>query len=220
MKAIKITQTIKDLNDKFISNMVLDDIKVFNSIPKQFVSQHYNANRLTDGYNKLDESIHEQDGFLDYYEPVSGVDYDESIEKLGDKYKDEGNNIYTREILDKTQQEQDNYVLQQENNVAQTEINTKASDGDAEARYIFRMLTKLRNKGTLTPAQFLSARHLMFYSLIPLKEGLWDVAEIELNEVLNSLNTESPNYAKFLNIMNNIISRITYYITNGERQAE
>ncbi len=66
MKAIIITQQLKDLNPNF---GMVGTIRKGN-LPKSFFSLNYNKGRRTDGYHTLDNSTHELDGFYNIVTPT------------------------------------------------------------------------------------------------------------------------------------------------------
>jgi len=95
MKAIKITQLLKDYNPLLFNALVIGTIYVFNDIPNSFVSPNYNAGQRTDGYHLLSNEIHKQDGFFDLIIPVITEN-----EKLGEIYFDEEKQVFTYQKLD------------------------------------------------------------------------------------------------------------------------
>jgi len=95
MKAIKITQLLKDYNPLLFNALVIGTIYVFNDIPNSFVSPNYNAGQRTDGYHLLSNEIHKQDGFFDLITPEILEN-----EKLGEIYFDEENQVFTYQKLD------------------------------------------------------------------------------------------------------------------------
>lgn len=98
MKAITVTQDIKNSNPNLFKNYNVDSIRQMN-IPKSFVSLNYNAGQRTDGYHTLDNTIHESDGFYDIIIPS----YNSSTQKLGNLYFN--NNHFTYTVVDKTDAE-------------------------------------------------------------------------------------------------------------------
>jgi hypothetical protein len=78
MKAITVTQELKDANATLFNNNAVGSIKQLN-LPKSFVSLNYNAGQLTQGYQTLETSIHELDGFYSVVTPS----FDKETEKLG-----------------------------------------------------------------------------------------------------------------------------------------
>jgi hypothetical protein len=101
MKAIKITQQLKDLNKDLFKNNLVGQIRELKEIAKSFYSINYNIGQRTDGYQTLDNSIHESDGFFDYVEPV----YNALTQKLGDIYFNI--NVFTKPVINLTQAEID-----------------------------------------------------------------------------------------------------------------
>jgi len=95
MKAIIITEELKSLNPIYFSGILnLGTIKTLNELPKSFKSLTWQNGRLTEGYHKLDNSVHEADGFYNLVTPT----YNKETQTLGDLYF----NVYSGEqpILD------------------------------------------------------------------------------------------------------------------------
>lgn len=211
MKAIKITQQLKNLNPSIFGGAV-DTIKTFGLLPNVFFRPLNNGAR-TDAYQTLSDAIHEADGFFDVVTPQDGIDYDSSVQKLGALFFDVDK--FTYPIIALTQQEIDDLVAQEADSTADEQESTRQTDGEAEARYIYKMLRKLKNAGTLTANQFIQAQDLMFDALSPMAEwGLWDVSKSRLTAI------SDPANATLLNILNQIRARITYYVNNGTRDNE
>jgi hypothetical protein len=101
MKAITTTHQLKDLNKDLFKNDLVGQIKKLTVIPKSFYSINYNIGQRTDGYQTLDNSIHENDGFFNYVEPV----YNALTQKLGDIYFNV--NVFTKPVINLTQAEID-----------------------------------------------------------------------------------------------------------------
>tara|TARA_R110000772_G_scaffold83227_1_gene176039 strand:+ start:1023 stop:1712 length:690 start_codon:yes stop_codon:yes gene_type:complete len=128
MKAIAITQELKDLNPSIFKQNV-GVIKTLKEIPKSFYSLTYINGRLTDGYHKLDNSVHEADGFYDLIEP----DFNKETQRLGGIYF----NVYdvetpelvmvtvsefTYTLLEKTEAEVVDYLENKEDSEAKSQI--------------------------------------------------------------------------------------------------
>jgi hypothetical protein len=101
MKAIIITQQLKDLNKDLFKNNLVGQIRTLKEIPKSFYSINYNIGQRTDGYQTLDNSIHESDGLFNYVEPV----FNNLTQKLGDIYFNV--NFFTKPVINLTQAEID-----------------------------------------------------------------------------------------------------------------
>lgn len=69
--------------------------------------------------------LHEQDGFLDYYEPKENIDYNPVNEKLGEIYKDVINNRYNRYILNRSQEEIQSQIKAEKENERQQLVQQK-----------------------------------------------------------------------------------------------
>lgn len=107
MKAIIITQELKDLNPNFGGNV--NTIKTVNNLPRSFYSPTYNNGQRTDAYHTLDNAIHEADGFYDVINPS----YNSSTQYLGNLYFDDINSYFTYPVNDYTQEELDQKAKQQ-----------------------------------------------------------------------------------------------------------
>ena len=103
MKAITITQALKDLNSKLFKNFSIGSIRQMN-IPNSFYSPTHEIGQRTDGYHTLSNSIHESDGFYDVVTPV----YDVATQKLGAIFFDVDN--FTFSIVALTQVELDSKI--------------------------------------------------------------------------------------------------------------
>ena len=78
------------------SNIKESPLKVYRQIPSD-----WKINQVR--YNELDSTIHYKDGWRDYQNPVI-----ESTQKVGELIYDEVNDIVTKEVIEKTQEEIDN----------------------------------------------------------------------------------------------------------------
>ena len=96
MKAIIITQEIKDLNPELYSGIAIGTIRQYSEIPSSFFSSNYNQGQRTDGYHLLEGSIHKLDGFLDLIIPEINDN-----QKLVEIIFDEVNNNFTYKIEEK-----------------------------------------------------------------------------------------------------------------------
>jgi len=95
MKAIKITQELKDENPKLFANMQVGQIYRFNP-PKKIVIEDYAVH----GFDKNDD-LQNEVGFKNLIIP----EYDQSTEKLGEIIEDGEN--YTYEVIPLTDEELD-----------------------------------------------------------------------------------------------------------------
>lgn len=97
MKAIQITQQLKESNPELFGGIEIGFIREFSTIPNSFFSMNYNEGQRTDGYHLLENEIHQQDGFFDLVIPEINEN-----QKLGEILFDEMNNIFTYQIEEKT----------------------------------------------------------------------------------------------------------------------
>jgi hypothetical protein len=116
MKAITVTQELKDANQPLFNNNRVGSIKQLKEIPKSFVSLNYNTGQLTQGYHKLETSIHELDGFYSVVTPS----FDKETEKLGTLFFDV--TVFTYPIIP----------------LSAEELEDKAKEDDKEAERLLR----------------------------------------------------------------------------------
>lgn len=136
MKAIIITEELKTLNPNFF-NKEVGAIETFNKLPKTFKSLTWQNGRLTESYPRLDNSIHEADGFYD----VTTPSFDKDAQELGELYFNtytvetpEGNiesfNEFTYYIVDNTQGEIDSRLEASEVSEARMRIEAYITKGN------------------------------------------------------------------------------------------
>ena len=118
MKAIKITQQLKDLNPKIGTVGTIKEGK----LPKSFFSLNYNRGQRTDGYHVLDNSIHELDGFYDIVTPTI-TEYQRLVNLHFDT------DHFTYDIEDFTQEEIDAHDQQKEDNEADSKYQEHLEKG-------------------------------------------------------------------------------------------
>ena len=95
-------------------------IKQYNSLPKSF-------GNVVGGFNLLSDNELQSYGFYDIEIPA---DYNDSIHNLGDLYFDEANNVFKRDLINKTWSETLDELKQNRINGYKTEINEKLKDTD------------------------------------------------------------------------------------------
>lgn len=203
MKAITITLELKLANEELLGNSTIGTIRIFNSIPRTFYSLTYNPGRRTDGYNTLDNSTHEADGFYDVITPS----IDEATQKLGALFFNTTD--FTYPVVALTQPEIDARVEVIADSEAEAVESTRQQDGDAEAKDIFKELRKLLNSGFLTQAQFDLSQDLLFDALLPMTYGLWDVTKTRLDAIVDPVNSE------LLTVLTEVRLRVDTYIQNN-----
>lgn len=96
MKAIQITQQLKESNPELFIAVEIGFIRQFSIVPNSFFSMNYNAGQRTDGYHLLDNEIHKQDGFLDLITPEINEN-----QKLGEIFFNAVYNNFTYKIEEK-----------------------------------------------------------------------------------------------------------------------
>lgn len=112
MKAIQITQKLKESNPELFIAVEIGFIRQFSIVPNSFFSMNYNAGKRTDGYHLLDNEIHKQDGFLDLIIPEINEN-----QKLGEIIFDEVNNNFTYHIEEK--------LIEIPNTISQRQLRTQ-----------------------------------------------------------------------------------------------
>ena len=203
MKAITITQQLKDANQKLFNNFSVGSIRQMN-IPNSFVSLNYNAGQRTDGYRTLDNSIHESDGFYDVVTPT----VDPALERLGAIFFDV--TVFTYPIVPLTQQEQDDYQQAQEDSDASSQLQNKyKSDGEFGFDRAYSLIIRKRDNGTITTNQAVTLSQGLYPSLEPLYKGLWQL-------VKQNLAAETPPAnADLLDIFNKIVTGVDNYVAEN-----
>lgn len=177
MKAIQITQQIKDLNAKLYPNLVVDSIRQFSNIPKSFYSPNYNLGQRTDGYNTLSNTIHESDGFYDVITPV----YDEATQKLGTIFFDVDK--FTYNVLEKTQEEIDEYnQIQLDQDSYQSKIDRRSNDGKRGIQRLFARINRDVDNG-LSVQNAATAANLIFDATNIMAYGQFELAKNRLNQI-------------------------------------
>tara|TARA_R110000868_G_scaffold120421_4_gene319558 strand:- start:4025 stop:4657 length:633 start_codon:yes stop_codon:yes gene_type:complete len=94
-------------------------IILYEYLPSEYSSENLN---ILGGFEKLDTSIHEQEGFFDYYIP-----FITKYQRLGEVYFDKINKIFTFPIIDFNQFEIDEEIIK----AKQVLINKLEKDTDA-----------------------------------------------------------------------------------------
>ena len=112
MKAIIITQEIKDSNPELYSGIAIGTIRQYSEAPNSFFSSNYNQGQRTDGYHLLESSIHKLDGFLDLIIPEINDN-----QKLVEIIFDEVNNNFTYHIEEK--------LIEIPNTISQRQLRTQ-----------------------------------------------------------------------------------------------
>lgn len=92
------------------------EIIIYSSIPSRWIVGDY----IIENYNSMGEQRFYEDGFRQLVYP----EYDTQLQKLGEIYFDTPNDVFTYEVLNKTQQEIEAEVIQNHEANKQTAINT------------------------------------------------------------------------------------------------
>lgn len=177
MKAITVTQALKDLNIELFKNNAVGSIRKMN-IPNSFFSLTHENGQRTDGYHTLDNSVHEADGFFDVVTPI----LDDAIEKLGAIFFDVDK--FTYPIVAKTQDEQDSYIqAQEEADQYGTKTQTRRTDGDRMIERFFAYITRQNGEGSLSNQNAITSVTLIWDALLPLSYGQMEFTKILLNDI-------------------------------------
>lgn len=136
---------------------------------------------------------------------------------LGELYKDTIFDVYTYKVIEKTQEEIDYDVAQ--NNLlleAQLDLDDFATledkyeeDGKILYKRIKHRIRRLLANGTITLAQFNTVRRFLRPAILPLTTGDWDIAK----ENVDALTV--PTNVKLLAILNKVKELINDYITKN-----
>lgn len=204
-KAITVTEQNKANNPKYLGSYAVGNIVVFTD--NTFPIRWYTGTATIEGFKNATDK-HEVNGFYEVVTPA----YDSNTQYLGNIFFNV--DVFTYTVEDYTQEELDAITVQQENQQADSEVTTKEDDGQAEIRYIFRMLKKLQNKGTLTLNQYNQSRALLFDALLPMYFGQWDISQTKLNAIT------PPANQTLNNILTQIKDRVAYYLANDVRDVE
>jgi len=208
IKGLTITTENKKRNAKYLSNVMVGSIAVFQDF--NFPDSWGTENWRKENFRNVNVLFHEEAGFF----PVQTPAFDPSTQKLGSIFEDTPNKLFKYPIINLTAQEIQEIEDLNDDTVAKETENVSSSEGILEVKYIFKRLRKLLNKGTLTQNQFNSAEDLLFDALIPLNWGKWSIAKTRLDNILDPVN------ATLLSILNEIRDRVDYYILNGIRDEE
>lgn len=195
MKAIIITQQLKDANanDKYTKNLFTNrevgSIKIFSETPKYFYSLNYNNGSRTDGYNKLENSVHREDGIFRVVTP-------ELLENqyLGDIFWDEIINKFTYPVLTYTAIEIESMLDESDETDASIVLNHIESGEDIFNK-AYRKIWRRRNKdrdavNKLTQRETRDLLEYLTQVFIFLRLGNFHLARREVNSVLTTYQEE------------------------------
>ena len=198
-KAITVTADNKKRNPKYLSFTPITGVVVYDTTI-DFPGSWGTPNWRKENFSNVSDVFHEEAGFF----PVVVPPYDPTTEKLGSIFEDAPNKMFSYPVVALTPTELETI----DDAKAGEEENTKSNDGKNEAIFIFKYLRKLKNDGTLTDNQYVSAQNLMFDALLPMTFGMWHLTQSRLVAV------PDPANATLLAILNEIRSRINDYINN------
>jgi len=134
-------------------------------------------------------------------------------QKLGDRYFDTLNDVWTYYVLDKTAEELAVEAEQLKFMDDSANLESKyEEDGKKLYQRIKFRIRRLYQNGTITLAQFNTVRRFLRPAVLPLTTGDWDIAK----ENVDALTV--PTNAKLLAILNTVKSYINDYITANNIQ--
>lgn len=207
MKAIIVTQYHKINNNELFSGIPIGNIKTFDSIPKSFTSLNYNPNQRTDGYHTLGgeyPTLFKDDGFYDVIIPS----IDETSEKLGDIYFDIDK--FTYNVVNKTQEEIDNYQQEiEDNDNASVFNNNRKADGVILFDRIMSEIERRFLNNDISGQQAKTLESSLYPLIEPLYKGLWRLTKTNLD------NTTPPTNATFLIVFNWIKNKVDAYVIDN-----
>jgi hypothetical protein len=220
--AIKITQNIKDKNAKYshswIDNATAGDIVKRNSYPNKF----HKTEPVSGGYrSRMD--LH----FEDNWRPFQHTAFDRytekedksNIVKKPDDAPIEDVTHYTYEIVALTQQEIDDYLAQDDDNLAHEQRGVHISEGEDLFEKCFNKIWKRHHKqrdavNKLTKSE---ARDLLKWFapvFVWLKLGNWHQAKREINTVITDNQVDLDAVAGMINTAEWLQTKILDYFDN------
>lgn len=152
------------------ANINTTPLKLVKKIPKSF--------NLTDGYHKLSDAMHYEDGWRDVVIPAI-TEY----QSLTDLYFDDVNDVVTYYIYDFTQEEKDKKDRDKEDNEDVNENQIEKFDSDI---FIEKYKKRLRRQGKgngLNKNQSKTIRKDCKDVFLYLMFGWWDLAKDEINSI-------------------------------------
>jgi len=147
------------------------------------------------GYqNRTD--LHYGHGWREYVAPV----IDPVTYKQGGLYFDQPNDVVTNYVLEKTQEEKDQYqqALLDADESAQKR-QRESTDGRTMFEQFLIYIQRRFDKGEITGNQALSAMTMLYTPLLPLKDGMFKFAQANLNAITppaNQILLDMLNLAK------------------------
>lgn len=178
-----------------IANINDNPYKVYRKLPKV-----YNG---VFNYNSVNNTAqHYADGWRDIVQPTITV-----YQRKGDLIFDDGNDVFTYEVIDFTAEEIADYDQRQEDADASAQkFQKEKNDGVVSFDRAFALIYRRLNNGTITVAQAKAFGVSLYPLLEPLYKGQWHIVKINLD------GQTPPNNAKLLAIFNIIKSKVDDYI--------
>ena len=171
-------------------------IKVYKTIPSVWNNVHnYNS------VNNADQQY--TDGWRDLVDPP----YDPSTHKLSPIYFDPVNDIFTKEVIALTIEEQQEYTQRMEDSdqASMTHQDHKRNGVVAFDRAISLIFRRFRN-GNITGAQAKAFTDAIYPEIEPLYKGIWQLVKFNLNTAT------PPSNSELLDIFNIIKTKVDSYV--------
>jgi hypothetical protein len=177
------------------SNINILPLRTWSEIPKYWDARPFTAN-----YNKLHESELIADGWRDIVEPVlTDTQKRGSLVVLNDSV--------TYEIIDLTPQEiADREQAQEDSDQSADLFNTAKSDGNQMFDRFLVSIQRQFDNGNLTGGQALQCYNMLYLPLLPLKDGMFRIAQSSLNDIV------PPTNAKVLAVLDMAKQKVNAYV--------
>jgi hypothetical protein len=155
-------------------------------------------------FNTRSDAIHFAEGWKTVIEPAVNPE----TQRLGAIF--ERTNDFTYPVIQKSQAEIDQYQEDQLNSDTSAQKRQKeVADGLQMFERFLVFIQRRFDQGWLTGAQAISCFNLLYMPLLPLKDGMFRIAQSNLNAIAN------PANAKVLEVLNLAKTQVNNYITNN-----
>ncbi|HEX9601650.1 MAG TPA: hypothetical protein VF985_09180 [Mariniflexile sp.] len=207
MKYITVTQQNKTDNPDFFKPNNVGTHKGVSTLPNK-----YKGVVKVDGGYIYRTDLHTQDGFFDYIEPT----YDSSTQRVGSVIFDAPNSIFTKEIIDLTEQELEQKAEQDlHNDLAQQLADKRIADGVDNYRklqaVIIRKYEAKEFSANTTNNRALAEGIMEYFSdnVSMITIGDWTVAKKKL------LTAPSSQNASIVSLYNQVKTKVDEYVLNN-----
>jgi hypothetical protein len=176
------------------SNINILPLRTWGKIPKSWDARPFMMN-----YDK-NLAIHFEDGWRDVVVPVlTDTQKQGSLAILNDSVTYEIIDLTPQEIADRDQQRED---LDQSADL----FNTAKSDGNQMFDRFLVSIQRQFDKGNLTGGQALQCYNMLYLPLLPLKDGMFRIAQSSLNDIV------PPTNAKVLAVLDIAKQKVNAYV--------